>query len=244
MRGVRLGGTLSGSSRKCVAIGRPLQAVSTAQSKRCPDSHILARWSRGVLGTYVLSFAARRLSKNLRPLVVVVSTVSTWPVSPCTATHNISQSGYRSWVHCVPGIASPDEASAEDLGRCSGGRGGVGGGGVEEVLSSAGVALLVQEPIPHLSPDACPSPPQHRRHCLRNCERLHLCTYRLLLSFRRASIVFRARSAGGFALRGAFHFVSNAIACPDYPAGCKFQERAMACGGCSGLRTGLQVSTL
>jgi hypothetical protein len=66
--------------------------------------------------------------------------------------------------------------------------------------------------IPHRSTDACASPRQHRRRLLRTCKGLHSSTYRLLLAFGCPPVRLGRRGPSGLALRGAFHFVGNAIA--------------------------------
>jgi len=154
-------------------------------------------WTWLVGGTHVLSFACFKLSRNCRPLVVVVCVVSAFAFdSACTRA-----------VHCQQACTSSSAALLPLFPHASSGRAWCCGrqGGASGVVKWATCRTPSRSPSRGSPTPLAPRPP--------STPTMHTTiytigggTYRHFLALRRAPVAIAHSSTGGFALRRAFHF--------------------------------------
>jgi hypothetical protein len=201
---------LFGRVRKWTAMGRPLWLVSD-NSWVCPRASMEAAHARLVTwqSTYVLSFACFKLSRNFKPAVVVDCGVSELAL-PSACTQAVC------CQHCSLGYSGifPMTCTHRRRAWCCGSmEGPTAVMGLLVEPPSVALALLVQEPsriatnTPTLSCISRTPPTMHQPSTTTTG-----CTYRRLLSLRRASIVVTPSSTTGFPFSCALHFRSIVVA--------------------------------
>jgi hypothetical protein len=149
-------------------------------------------------GTYVLSFAAFKLSRNCMPLAVVVSTVSVLAFDSACARGFHCQQACPSHLHMWWSLHRLASSAAGVVLRQHGGA----DGGVR-------VGLLVEPSrrAPSRSHPASRPTPLARLQTTTDdaISTFGGCTYRHFLALRRATVAIGHSSAGGFALARALH---------------------------------------